>query len=227
MNICAAQEFGAPNEAVWSKEIPLNSGVASQEPEDSVLKSQVQEQLIHQPDPGGGIVEKFSDSLTGNQGGHAEHHDHVVADQGAVFKAGADVGADEAIDFAREEELFQRGRAIEEEEVDVVDHLEFRGNVEVDAGVVEEETGVDEVGLALDLTGTKVGNQAPAVDEVDAEEREILALPIAELPAGELLTASQKAVENRVEAGRGAVVGVMVAGRVKEAGAKSNPVSIV
>ena len=55
--------------------------------------------------------------------------------------------------------------------------------------------GIDEVALPLDLAGAQVGHQALPLLEVDAEQLDLLPLPVAELAAGEV-----RVVEDRVEA---------------------------
>ena len=69
---------------------------------------------------------------------------------------------------------------VEPEEVGVGDQLQLGGQVEVDAEVGQDQAGIDEVGLALDLARSQVGHQAHALGQVHAEQRDLLPLPVAE-----------------------------------------------
>src|SRR5262249_8700421 len=170
----------------------------------------------------GQIVVKVMEALAGDQRGHAHGEDDVVAQERAVLDAETEIDADEVGDIVREGEYLQRLRAIEPEKIGVSDQADFRRDVEIDAGIGEVETGVDEVTLSLDLARLQVRQQALAAGEIDAEQPNRLSLPVAELAAGEI-----GIVENRIEAGGVSVARVLIAGSPEERGAETNPVSII
>ena len=92
----------------------------------------------------------------------------------------------------------------------------LRRQVHVHADVEQQQAGVDEVALPLDLARPQVGQQALPLHQVDAEERDRLPLPVAELAAGEV-----RVVEDRVEPGGVAVVDVAVAARRRSTSARN------
>src|SRR5207302_10605463 len=136
----------------------------------------------------------------------------------------AQVDADVAGDLVVVQQQAQRGRVIEAQVTGVGDQLELGGQVGDHAEVVQEQAGVDEVGLALLFAGAQVGDKAVAVDEVDAgiDEAHRLAGEEVEPAAGEV-----GVVEDGIEAAGGAVGGVVVAAGPDEAGAVAQVVAVV
>ena len=75
--------------------------------------------------------------------------------------------------------------------------------------------------MSLKFAGAKVGDEALALDQADAEELEVLALPVAEFAPCEV-----GVVENRVETFCGSVVGIIIARGIKERSFEANPVAV-
>ena len=92
----------------------------------------------------------------------------LLFSKGRYSRPDADVNANGMMDVALEREDFQRSDFVEPQEVHVVDPSQLGTDLEVDAAVTEHEARVDEVGLALDLAGTQVGDEAAAVLQVGA-----------------------------------------------------------
>lgn len=157
---------------------------------------------------------------------HAEAggENNVVVEQRAELEAEAAIKPHLGADFVREQ-LGLDGVGLGE--VDVI-HVEkgaqFRRHIEVRAEAVDEDAGVDEVGLAFGFAAAEIGHKAVALFQTDggAGKVEALARPVAEGAAGEV-----GIVDDGVEAGGGAVLGVAVAGSVEEGGLVTNPVLVV
>ena len=129
---------------------------------------------------------------------------------GDKFATGLDlsrreVHADEAVNVALEQELFEHVRFVEPKEVDVVNHPQFGSQIEIGADVEEEQARVDEVGLAFGLISPQVGQQAFTIDEVDTEQRDGLPLPETEGTTSEV-----RIIQDCVEAVGLAIFGVML-----------------
>src|SRR4029077_20804091 len=99
------------------------------------------------------------EALTGNQHLHAAHEDHVLTQKRPVFATDPNVDPDEPVAISLVEELLQGTGLVEPEHVVVRDNLRLGCHVEIHAEGRQDQTGIDEVGLALNLAGTKVGNQ--------------------------------------------------------------------
>src|SRR5262249_13495541 len=112
---------------------------------------------------------------------------------------------------------------VEAKEVHVEEHLELRRDLDVRAQVEQEEPGVDEVRLALELAGSETGHEAVAAFELEPRvgQRQALAHPVAEAAAGEI-----RVVEDHVEAPRRVVVGLSIAGGPEERDPWPEPVEV-
>ena len=157
-----------------------------------------------------------------DQRGDTSGHDDVVAQQRPVLETSAQVGADIIADAVLEDEGPQGLRLVKPQEVDVVDHPQSGRQLEVHSAVDQEQAGVDEIALPLGLARTEIRNQALAVDQVNAEQLDCLALPVTEIAAGKV-----RVVQDRIETGGMLVIGVVVAGRPEELGAEADPVAVV
>lgn len=142
--------------------------------------------------------------------------------QRPVLDAHAQVGADRAANVALKYVLFEHVGVVEPQKVGVGNQLGLGRNVEVHAHVEQLQARIDEIGLALELARTEIGNQAHALRQVDAQQLDRLPLPRAELT-----TSESRIVEDRVEAAALAIVDVVIARGVKERRAKPHPVAIV
>jgi hypothetical protein len=116
------------------------------------------------------------------------------------IRSQAQVRADEVVD-ASENELFQDRRLVNQRKLTLAMVRNF-GDFGIHAKVDQVQPGVHEVRLPLELAAAEVGHEAHAVDEVDAEQLDLLPLPVAELAAGEV-----GVVEDGVKAGRFTIVG--------------------
>src|SRR4029077_17329198 len=123
-----------------------------------------------------------------------------------------------------EEEKFERFGALEAEEIDVGESAEFRSDVEVGAGVGEEDAGVDEFGLAFVFAGAQIGNEAAGRSEKNAGtgETDAFAIPKAEQAAGKV-----REIEDGIEAASAGVARGGVTGSVEGRDAVAHPVAIV
>src|SRR5215471_6235124 len=97
------------------------------------------------------------------------------------------------------QEQFQRLRMDEPHQVQIAEGTEFRRQVDVYTGVVQEQARIDEVRLTGRPAGPKVREQATRADQTDAGRRnvDLLAIPVTEHPAGKV-----GVVQNRVESVR-------------------------
>src|ERR1019366_3817798 len=100
---------------------------------------------------------KIGESLARYQRRNAELGNNVVAQQRPVFKAGANISADEAVNAFLKCEGFQRVSFIKLQEINIGNALPFRRKVHIKADVIKQQTGIDEVALALGLARTQVG----------------------------------------------------------------------
>ena len=150
-------------------------------------------------------------------------HDDVVAQQRPILEARAQVGADEVVDVALEDErLAATSVSSNQRKLTLLIIFSLGVRSMSTPTLTRNRPGLTKLALALDLARAQVGHQAAAVDQVDAEQPDGLPLPVAELAAGEV-----GVVEDGVEAGGVAVVGVVVAGGPEERRAEADPVAVV
>src|SRR5262249_25365453 len=149
--------------------------------------------------------------------------DYVVDEERPPARPDAPVDADVLADVRLEEQPFQGFGVVEAKEVHVEEHLELRRDLDVRAQVEQEEPGVDEVRLALELAGSETGHEAVAAFELEPRvgQRQALAHPVAEAAAGEI-----RVVEDHVEATRRVVVGLSIARRPEERDPWPEPVEV-
>src|SRR2546422_8960407 len=139
---------------------------------------------------------------------HPARDHHVVDQERPPAETEAVVDADVLPDVRLKEQALEDRGVMEAQVVHVQDRLELRRELDVGAHVEQEEAGIDEVGLALDLAAAEAGDEAVAAHQLEpgAGERQPLAHPVAEAAAGEI-----RIVEDRVAPPRDAVGGVAVA----------------
>ena len=114
---------------------------------------------------------EIAKAVADEQAGDAGPEDPVVVEQGSRFETQAEVGADRLGDVVLEHERLQHVRGVEKQKVAVGDQAGPRGDLEVDAGVVELQPWVDEVRLRLPLIrGPQVGVDGEEVLETETED---------------------------------------------------------
>src|SRR5947209_5597525 len=121
------------------------------------------------------------------RGGSGGDHD-VLDEERPPARADAPVDADVVPDVRLEEEPLEDFGVVEAEEVGVEEHLELGRDVDVGAHVEQEEPGVDEVRLALELARPETRDEAVAALELQsrAGQGQALADPVAEATPGEV-----------------------------------------
>src|SRR5262249_41197320 len=122
-----------------------------------------------------------------------------------------------------EEYKFKRLGAMEAQVVIVDEGAKFRRDVNVNARVVERQTGVDEIGLPLKFAAAQGGNQTVRPDQLRAglRQTDLLRIPEADFAAGEI-----RMIHDRVEAARRVVIHIRVTRTEKARDAVTNPVEI-
>src|ERR1700704_5204450 len=108
------------------------------------------------------------EALAGLQGGSAAGEDDVFGERRAVFDADAEVFADGVVDRRLEEEEFEPLSAFETQKVEIREAPQLGSDIEVGAGVGQEDAGVDEIGLTFFLAGAKRRNEAAGRGEKNA-----------------------------------------------------------
>ena len=93
--------------------------------------------------------------LPGLQGRCAASKDDVFAEWRAVFDPDAEVLADGVMNGRLEEEKFERLGPFETEKVEIGETSKFGSDVEIGAGVGEEDAGIHKIGLAFLFAGPK------------------------------------------------------------------------
>ena len=147
--------------------------------------------------------------------------ENIVAESGAVFETEAEVGTDAAVDVVLERESFEDSGVIKPQKVGVGDGAELWCDFKVHTGIEESDARVHEVTLSLELAAAKICEEAFALCEIHTEEFDLLALPEAELSAGEIWI-----IEHSVEAFGVLVIGIIISGGPEAGGAEANPVAV-
>src|SRR5262249_29550629 len=144
--------------------------------------------------------------------------------QGSPDYASAIVNANAAPDARLEQEEFERFRVLEPEVVQVEDGFELLSNVGIGPGVVNKDSGIDEVGLAFKFAAAQTREQAVTTDQSHCglSEPDFLAVPEAESS-----TRKFGKIKNRVKSSCSTVKWVLIAGRPKERPAYPKPIPIL
>ena len=95
------------------------------------------------------------EALAGLQGGSAAGEDDVFREKRAVFEADAKVFADGVMDGRFEEEDFKRLGAFEAEKIEIRKAPQLGSDIEVGAGIGQEDAWVDEIGLPFFFAGAE------------------------------------------------------------------------
>src|SRR5262245_45591550 len=114
----------------------------------------------------------------------------------SIFGAEAQIGSNRGSNVLLKHERLQDLRLIEPEEVGIGDDLQLGREIRIDSQIEKLQARIDEVRLALEFAGPQVGHQAEPVDQIHAKQLDLLAIPVAELAAGEVWI-----VEDRIEPG--------------------------
>src|SRR6266850_1243565 len=164
------------------------------------------------------------EALAGLQGGSAAGEDDVFGERRAVFDADAEVFADGVVDRRLEKEEFERLSAFETQKVEIRKAPQLGSDIEVGAGVGQEDAGVDEIGLTFFLAGAKRRNEAAGRGEKNAGAKKAngFAIPEAEEAAGKI-----REIDDRVKAAGTAISRMGVAGSVEGGDAVADPILIV
>ena len=83
-------------------------------------------------------------------------------------------------DVILKENVFERFRAMKAQIVDVEDGLDALRDININSGVVNKDSGIDEVRLSLSLAAAQTRQDAVGLNEADASLRQSDALPIPE-----------------------------------------------
>src|SRR5438132_153523 len=103
--------------------------------------------------------------------------------------------------------VFQRLRAMKTQIVNVEDRFHALGDLGVDPRVVDEDAGIDKIGLALDLAAAQARQHAIGLHQANARlgQPDAIAIPERKLSADEI-----GIVEDRIESGGLRVSGIRV-----------------
>ncbi len=108
------------------------------------------------------------ETLAGLQCGGAAGEDDVLPEWRAILDADSKVFADGVMDGRLEEKEFERLGAFEAEKVEIREAPQLGSDIELGAGVGQENARVDEIGLTFFFAGAKRGNQATGRGEKNA-----------------------------------------------------------
>ena len=111
---------------------------------------------------------------------------------------------------------------MEPQHIDVIDQFQFWGDINIDTAIDQQQTGVHEVGLALNPAGTQVGKQASCICQVGAKQLDRLPLPVAEVSTGKVFVG-----EGGVESCGMAVVGIAVSRCPEERCAEPRVIAVI
>src|SRR6266478_705517 len=122
------------------------------------------------------------------------------------------------------EEEVERLSAFETQKVEIRKAPQLGSDIEVGAGVGQEDAGVDEIGLTFFLAGAKRRNEAAGRGEKNAGAKKAngFAIPEAEEAAGKI-----REIDDRVKAAGTAISRMGVAGSVEGGDAVADPILIV
>src|SRR5258706_8152307 len=129
------------------------------------------------------------------------------------MKGDAQIKANFGVGFVREQRGFDGICFSESNVIRVHEGAEFRSEFQLGAQPVDEDARIDEIRLALRFAGAQIRNETAALFEIHerASEVKALASPVAERAACEV-----GVVEDCVKTVRVTVLGVIIAGGVKE-----------
>src|SRR5262249_6856864 len=105
---------------------------------------------------------------------------NVLRKRGTIANAGAIVHTNGVTNRRLKKDEFERLGALEAEKVDVGKSLQLRRDVEIDSGVREKNTRVDEVGLALVFARAQRRNEASGRGEQHTRTGQAKSLAIPE-----------------------------------------------
>ena len=164
------------------------------------------------------------ETLARLEGRSAAGEDDVFRQRRTVLDADAKVFTDGVVNGRLKEEEFERLGAFETEKVEIRKAPQLGGDIEVGAGVGQEDAGVDEIRLPFLLAGAKRRNEAAGRGEKNAgaEKANGFAIPEAEEAAGKI-----GEIDDGVKAVGAAIARIGVAGSVKGGDAVAHPILIV